>query len=161
VKLIPCSQISFSLVEVTLALGVAAICLVSIFTLLPAGLRTHQNAIEEAASADVLGEVIADLRATSVTTPRGRQTVSPQCGITIPANPVSAAVTSTLYFTSEGRVSPTANANSRYLLTIVFVPNGTGSRRATLADLKMTWPATAAPNNANGSVEMFAALDRN
>ena len=159
-KRIP-SEAGFSLVEIALALGVAAICLVSIFTLLPTGLRTNQNAKEEAASADIVGEVIADLRATPVTRPLGGPTVSPQFNISVPSNPVSAATTSALYFTSEGRFSPRTNANSRYRLTITFLPNGPGSRRATLANLKMTWPAAAAPNNASGLVEMFVALDRN
>ena len=160
-KPISSRQAGFSLIEVTLALGVAAICLVSIFTLLPIGLRINQNAIEEAASADMMGAVIADLRATPVTTPRGAATISPQFAINVPSNPVGVATTSTRYFTSEGQFSPTANANSRYRLTITFIPNGPGSRIATLTDLKMTWPAAAAPNNAAGSVEMFVALDRN
>ncbi len=154
-------QASFSLVEVTLALGVAAVCLISIFGLLPIGLRTNQNATEQTASADLLGAVSADLRATPVTMPRGGATTSQQFAIRIPANPVSAATTSTLYFTSEGQFSPTLNPNSRYLLTITFVMNGTGARSATLADLKMTWPAAAAATNVAGSVETLVALDRN
>lgn len=157
----PTTQHGFSLVEVTLALGVAAVCLVSIFSLLPIGLRTNQNATEQTASADIMGAVIADLRATPVTSPRGGARTSPQFSISIPANPVGAATTSTLYFTSEGTFAPSANTNSRYLLTITFLPNGTGPRSATWADLRMTWPAAATPVNAIGSAEMFVALDRN
>lgn len=149
----------FSLVEVTLALGVASICLIAIFGLLPAGLQTSQDAIQQAASADILGNVIADLQATPVTTPVGGTIASPQFAIEIPANPVSGATTSTLFFTGEGQFTTSANSESRYRLTITFLPNA-GSRAATLAHLKMTWPAAASPVNAS-SAEMFLALDRN
>lgn len=150
----------FSLVEVTLALGVAAVCLVTIFALLPIGLHTNQNATQQVASADLMGAVIADLRATPVTTPRGSATTSPQFAIAIPANPVTAVTASTLFFDSEGQFSTSANSNSRYRFTISFVPNG-GSRAATVVDLKMTWPAAASVTNAAGSSEMFLGLDRN
>ncbi len=149
----------FSLVEVTLALGVASICLIAIFGLLPAGLQTSQDAIQQAASADILGNVIADLQATPVTTPPGGTIASPQFAIEIPANPVSGATTSTLFFTGEGQFTTSVNSESRYRLTITFLPNA-GSRAATLAHLKMTWPAAASPVNAS-SAEMFLALDRN
>jgi uncharacterized protein (TIGR02598 family) len=150
----------FSLVEVTLALGVAAVCLVTIFALLPVGLQTNQNATEQVASADIMGSVIADLRATPVTIPRGNATVSSLFAISIPANPVTAATTSTLYFDTAGTVSVSPNANSRFRLTITFQPN-VGSRSATLVDLKMTWPAAASLTNAAGTNEMFAGLNRN
>jgi Tfp pilus assembly protein PilV len=150
----------FSLVEVTLALGVASICLIAIFGLLPVGLQTNQDAIQQIASADILGHIIADLKATPVTTPRGGSTASPQFAINIPANPVSAPTISTLFFSAEGEFSTSANLESRYRLTITFLPN-TGSRSATLAHLKMTWPAAASPVHAASSAEMFLALERN
>ena len=149
----------FSLVEVTLALGVASVCLIAIFGLLPVGLQTNQDAIRQVASADILGAVITDLRATPATTPRGEATVSRQFAINIPTNPVSEAITSTLFFTGEGQPSASVNSESRYRLTITFLPNA-GSRAATLAHLTMTWPAPASPVNAS-SAEMFLALDRN
>ena len=46
-------------------------------------------------------------------------------------------------------------------MTVTFVSNGGGAKTATLADLKVTWPAGAAAVNAQGSAEMFAAFDRN
>ena len=67
----PVDRCGFSLVEVTLALGVASVCLIAIFGLLPVGLRTNQDAIQQVAAADILGAVMTDLRATPVSTPRG------------------------------------------------------------------------------------------
>jgi uncharacterized protein (TIGR02598 family) len=152
--------LGFSLVEVTLAVGVAGICLLTIFALLPVGLHTSRAANEQVASLDIIGSVIADLRAAPVTTPPGAPTTSPKFAISVPSNPVVAAITTTLFFETEGKVSTTLAPQSRYQLTITFLPN-TGARSATLVDLKMTWPAAAAVTNPAGSSEMFVALNRN
>jgi len=149
----------FSLVEVTLALGVAAVSLLVIFSLLPIGLQTNQRSIEQTASADILSAVAADLRATPVTTPRGNATISPQFSINIPAS--GSTGMTTLFFNSAGQSTASQQSDSRYRLTITFVSNGGGSKTATFADLKATWPAGAAIADAQGSGEMFAAFDRN
>lgn len=151
----------FSLIEVTLAMGVASISLLAIFSLLPVGLQTSQRAIQQSASNDILAAVIADLRATPPTSPRGGSATSAQFSITIPGNPVSSPASTTLYFNSEGQLSPSLNAASRYRLTITFPSNGAGTKTATFVDLRMTWPAVASPTNALGSAETFIALDRN
>jgi uncharacterized protein (TIGR02598 family) len=152
---------AFSLVEITLALGVAAISLLAIFALLPVGVRTNQLAIEQAASTDILSAVAADLRATPVTAPRGSATASPRFAIEIPANPVAAATTTTLFFTAQGQFSANLKTDSRYRVVVTFLPNGTGARTATFVDLKGTWPAAASSSNAGGAAETFLALDRN
>ena len=152
---------AFSLVEVTLALGIAAVSLLAIFALLPVGVKTNQIAIEQGASTDVLSAVAADLRATPVTIPRGGAATSPRFRIAIPANPVSAKTTTTLYFTSEGEAATTLARTSRYLVSITFLPNGAGLRSATFAHLNASWPAAAAATNAEGTAEVFVALDRN
>lgn len=148
---------AFSLVEVTLALGVAAVSLLAIFALLPVGVKTNQVAIEQSTSTDVLSGVAADLRAT----PRGSTATSPRFRVPIPANPVGANTTTTLYFTSEGEFAITPAPASRYRVSITFFPNGAGARAATFAHLTATWPAAAAPANAEGAAELFVALDRN
>jgi len=152
-------QGAFSLVEVTLALGVAAVSMLVIFSLLPIGLQTNQRSIEQTASADILSAVAADLRATPVTTPRGNPATSIQFGISIPA--AGSAGTTTLFFNSAGQFASSQQSDSRYRATITFVSNGGGPKTATFADLQVTWPAGAAITNAQGSAEMFAAFDRN
>ncbi len=151
---------AFTLVEVTLALGMAAISLIAIFALLPVGLQTSYSAAEQTASNDILVTVIADLRATAPTSPPGNDATSAQFGINIPGNSGGAGSTVALYFDSQGRVLPSPDG-SRYRLTVTFLPNRGGPRTATFADLKMTWPAVAEPANALGSAETFIALDRN
>ncbi len=160
-NLAPSRAKSFSLVEVTLALGVAAVSLLAIFALLPVGVKTNQLAIEQTASTNVLSVITADLRATPVTTSRGGATTSPRFGIGIPANPVGANITTTLYFTTEGQFSTTLTPASRYCLSITFLANGARARTATFVRLSATWPASAAITNAEEIAEWFVALDRN
>jgi len=147
------------LVEVTLALGVAAVSLIVIFSLLPVGLQTNQRSIEQTASADILSAVAADLRATPVTSPRGNAATSTQFGINIPA--AGGTGTTTLFFNSAGQSNSSQQSDSRYRVTVSFVSSGGGVKTATWADLKVTWPAGAAITNTQGTAEMFAAFDRN
>ena len=132
----------------TVALGVTAFCLVAVFGLLPVGLKANQNSISQTAAASILSAVIADMRAT----PKSASS-SVQFGITF-------GTETTLYFDNEGKLSSSLGPNSRYQLKIRFPSNGSGTTAATFADLKVTWPAAAAPENALGSSEVFAAFDR-
>src|SRR5438105_10649375 len=100
------SSFAFSLVEVTLALGVAAVALIAIFGLLVTGTQTNHTAVEQSASSDILTAVAADLRAT----PKGTSP-STQFQIAFPANGNTAA-TSTLYFNSLGKASTSPVADS-------------------------------------------------
>jgi len=143
----------FSLVEVTLALGVAAISLVAIFSFLPVGLQTNRNAIDQSASADVLGAVISDIRATPKTTYQ-----SNNFKINIPADPTSALAAQTLYFDLSGGWLPSVTG-ARYVLTVTFLANSAGSKAASFADVKVIWPAP--PATTMGSSETFAAFARN
>ena len=139
---------SFSLVEVTLALGLASFCLIAIFSLLPVGVKTSQTSISQTAAATILSSVIADMRAT----PKSASS-STQFGISFGSQ-------KTLYFDNESKCSLTRTPNSRYQLTVTFPANSAGTTAAVFADLKVTWPAAATPANAAGVSEIFAAFDR-
>jgi uncharacterized protein (TIGR02598 family) len=166
---------AFSLIEVALALGVAAFCLIAIFGLLPVGLNSNRMSIEQTAANGIISAVAADLRATPVTVPRGQVATSQQFQIPIPANPVSSPVPKTLYFSADNQCASSLNGTNkadgtswspslqtRYRLTITFLKNG-GAKSATFADLKVSWPAPVDPSARvpAGSVDMFLALDRN
>jgi len=142
-------QAAFSLVEVTLALGVAAFCLLAVFGLMPVGVQTNRNATSQTAAANIMAAVVADLRAT----PKAN-TTSSKFGITF------LAIT-TLYFDGSGQFATLADANSRYQLNVTWNVAGACSATLPCADLKVTWPAAATPANATGSAETFAAFDRN
>jgi len=147
------NRFGFSLVEVTLALGIAAFCLISVSGLLTTGLQTKRTATSQTAATGVLAAVISDLRATLKTSP-----TSSQFGITF-------GTQKTLFFDSGGRAADSMVPGSptpfepRYRLTVSF-PASTG---ATYATLKVTWPAAVDPATATpaGSTELFAAFDRN
>jgi uncharacterized protein (TIGR02598 family) len=139
------SKSGYSLAEVTLALGIAAFCLVAVFGLIPVGVQTSRNATSQTAATNILTAVVADLRATPNTI-----NTSSQFTITFGTN-------KTLYFDGSGQFSTSLNANSRYQLNVTW----SGSSGLRYADVKVTWPAAATSADANGSAEMFAAFDRN
>src|SRR5690349_6168772 len=135
---------AFSLVELTLALGIAAFSLIAVFSLIPVGIQTNRNATSQSAATNIIASVIADMRATTSST-------SPQYGITF-------GTAKTLYFDAAGQFTTALTANSRYQASITFPASPAG---LSYADVNITWPAAAAPANASGSAEMFAAFDRN
>jgi type II secretory pathway pseudopilin PulG len=152
----------FSLVEVTLALGVAAFCLIAVFGLMPVGVQTNRNATSQTAATSIMSAVVADLRAT----PRTNNTSS-QFSINIPSDPTSppnpppCSGTRTLYLNSEGQIV-TIDARYRVVVTFLRNPVATPTTGAVFAKLKITWPAVADPCavTPSGSAEMFVALDR-
>jgi uncharacterized protein (TIGR02598 family) len=160
------SSSAFSLVEVTVAIGIAAFSLIAIFGLLPVALTSNQAAIEQTAANEILSKVITDLRATSPTSPAGGAAQSRQYGISIPAGGAGAGVVQTKYFDSD-RNLVTSMADARYRMTIKFLaaPTGGGARAASCASVNVTWPAPVDPNAAGvrpaGASSSFVALNRN
>lgn len=141
------NRASFSLVEVTLAIGIAAFCLIAVFGLMPVGVQTNRNSTSQTAATNILAAVVADLRATPKSNP-----TSSQFGIQF-------GQAKDLYFDSTGSFIPDMpNANSRYHLNITFPASPAG---LSYADVKVIWPAAASVASASGLVEMFAAFDRN
>ena len=152
---------AFSLVEVTLALGVAAFCMIAVFGLLPVGVQTNQRATSQTSATSIMANVIADLRATP----------NPPSLNTSVQYQIRFGNSKTLYFDSSGRCSTdlagtikpdsfswSPPIQTRYQLNVTF-PWTSGLTYG--ADLKVTWPAAATVTNARGSTEMFAAFDRN
>src|SRR6516225_7614002 len=118
-----CGEAGFSLVEVTLALGIAAFCLIALFGLLPVGVQTNRNATSQTAATNILADVVADIRATARAT--ASATPSQLYGIAIPAAGAT-ATPQILYLDGAGRsaatiapVSPTP-FQPRYVLSVTF-----------------------------------------
>jgi len=179
---------AFSLVELTLALGVAAFCLIGVFGLMPLGVQANRNATSQSLAANIMAAVVADLRAASkpydnsTTYLAGAQVVSgSDCYVAIapsttghpPPNPtywgagsacprfgISFGTNAILYFDGSGQFTTSLDANSRYQLSATWY-NDSVSTGLKYADLKVTWPASADPSTPSGSAEMFAAFDRN
>ena len=138
---------AFSLIEVTLALGVAAFCLLAVFGLMPVSMQTNRNATSQTAATSIIAGVVADLRATPTANP-----TSSQFGITFGTN-------ATLYFDGAGQSS--TSPTRKFPLSTEYNVEWLLRAHCRYADFKVTWPATATAANATGSTEMFAAFDRN
>ena len=178
---------AFTLIEVTLALGVAGFCLLTLFGLLPIGLTSNQTSLEQTMAGNMAAAIVADLRCAQPAV-SGTST-SPRFDIPIPAPPGTGATQTsgaTIYLTAAGIASGTVSASgtnaSRYRATIAFsypssgqYPTTVGSRTATSVRVLVTWPALADstpgnwalggspswPSNYTGSCEMDTTLDRN
>jgi len=140
---------AFSLIELTVTIGIAAFCLIAVFGLMPVGVRTNRNATSQTAATNIMAAVVSDLRATSKA-----NNTSSQFTITF-------GTPATLYFDGSGQFTTTPGANSRYQLDLTW----SGSTGLRYADLKVTWPPNVAQISPrpvpNGSTEMFVAFDRN
>ena len=172
------SRAAFSLVEVTLALGVAAFCLVSIFGLLPIGVSTNQASFEQTGAANVASTVAADLRAYSSASSTAKTTTYYQIPVPI-APPTAASGFTTFYVradgTRSGEVKQDANPTQapHYRVTLYFNAAGAGptsnpgNPNAVSTRMLITWPALAdgkansAPSKFSGSFESFVGLNAN
>ena len=138
---------AFSLVELVIALGVAAFCLIAVFGLMPVGMQTNRNAAAQTAATNIISVIVADLR----TTPAAA-TTSPQFAITFGTD-------KTLYFDASGQSSTSLTPDSRYQLNVTWNSAPTGLNYAVL---RVTWPASVDPatTTPSGSVQIFTAFDR-
>ncbi len=153
---------AFTLVEVTLALGIAVFCLVSVFGLLNVGIATNSASFEQTAATSILSSVVSDLRTAPNTFPKGSAAANTIVyKLTVPAcvgSGASPAVSSlpAVYLDAGGQ--PVASATqARYRLDTWMKP-GVG-RGATLARVVVSWPPQAVIPA--GTVETLVALDRN
>jgi uncharacterized protein (TIGR02598 family) len=167
------NQRAFSLVEVTIALGIMAFCMVAIFGLLPTGYSSNQAAIEQTTAATIASALISDIRqAPQTVTGSGAEPQSPRFLISVPVQTGTSIITEThtLFLTQDGAVAD-ANAattsaqdkdadpaqNPRFRATMVFTVPALGpapsnaatgqtsaaNHAATMLRLLITWPALA------------------
>ena len=160
-----CQSDGFSLVELTLAMGVAAFCLLGILALFPTSLATNQLTIQQTADTSLARAIAADLRATPNTSAN-----SPRYGITIPS---TGNATHTIFLQDDGSAGTqdadaVVSQSPKYRATITFAaPTNSAQKTATGVTILLTWPALAdpvaasAPSKYTGAYEVFTALNRN
>ncbi len=148
----------FSLVEVALALGIAAFCLIAVFGLLPVGISSTAVATQQTVATSLLASVASDLRALSKQTTTSERF---KIDVTTPG-------LKSIFMSEDGRTSPSASADFRYRLTCnVLTPPATAPKSATAISIRLTWPALSdpqpgtPPKNYAGLVESYVALNRN
>jgi type II secretory pathway pseudopilin PulG len=159
---------AFSLVELTLALGIAAFCMIAVFGLVPVGVQTNRNATSQTAATNILSSVVSDIRAS----PKGG--VSPFLTAKYKIRRAKGGQT-TVCFDGQGQPDGAGRignvsclaGNWRYRLYIkIYPPTALPSNFipycANYAVLKLVWPAAADPLSTtvtpSGSVEMVTTF---
>jgi uncharacterized protein (TIGR02598 family) len=137
---------AFSLIEVTLAIGVASFSLISILALLPVGLNSAQSATMQTGAMNVIAAVAADIRITSP-----GATASPRFAI----NP---ATTKTLYFSQAGTLTHAGQPIYKVAIQNVQPSPATPAVSGTMDHITVTWPALAPASSATGSVDVMVSL---
>src|SRR6266566_4706877 len=119
---------AFSLVEITLAMGVAAFCLLAVLGLLPVALKTQQASIQQTTASQVLSNFAADLRA-SVRYPPGLQNQLNDQQRALRGHWALVGTPDTIYYTNEGwqtggltPATPPTDAVFRLTLTYLRPP---------------------------------------
>jgi uncharacterized protein (TIGR02598 family) len=151
---------AFSLVEVTLALGVAAFCLITVFGLIPVGLKTQQTSIQQTIANNITSEIIGDLRAAY----NGPGSNSSQFGIELkklPPGQQQKYSPNPVYFALDG-TQQNGSAGAVFKTTITyFSATDITDATLTLADITTSWPAVQSDlTKVAGSVETVAVIDR-
>jgi uncharacterized protein (TIGR02598 family) len=134
----------FSLIEVTIALGIAAFCLITVFALLPIGINTNQNSFEQTTAA-IATAIAADLHGTPVV---GSKTARFQLNIPKAGQSIASGTGQTIYFTQDGApwlgqnqgtdpvatqtINPTGNPLPKYRATILMQVADTTSQNPTV-----------------------------
>jgi type II secretory pathway component PulJ len=164
---------AFSLAEVTLALGVAALAFIAVLGMMPVGLKTQQASVNQTKANAVMSQAINFLRA-DVRLPPGQ--ASKACDSAAPGQTcdwsklhghwLNVSIPDTLFFTNDGTQNgygsgsaPAAPANAvfRATITYLFPPTATTS----IAKITVSWPAAQSDlTKVAGSIDMFAAVNR-
>jgi len=153
---------AFSLVDVTLAMGIAAFCLITVFALLPVTLKTQQAGIQQTTANTICSQIVADLSA-DMRLPPGQMSKQ----FNLHGHWAAQGTPDILYFAKDGTFIPnstnqsTAPPDSVFRATVTYLqpPVETTS----LADITVSWPAQVDPLAGGvpvGKVETFAAINR-
>jgi uncharacterized protein (TIGR02598 family) len=153
---------AFSLVEVTLALGVAAIALLAILGALPASLKTQQASIQQTTANSIISQIFSDLRA-DLRLPPGLASHETDGGFQPPLHGhwLHMEHPDTLFFTQEGKPVNNGGDVAVFRATISYNTLGpTGN--TSLASITVSWPAQVDPSTGvpAGSVTSLVAVNR-
>jgi type II secretory pathway pseudopilin PulG len=140
---------AFSLVEVVLALGVATFAILVIVALLPVGIKSTKDSLDETGAVNVLSQVIADRQATP---PASTSMLYGLPALTSTTTPVT-----NFFGILPNNQSSGANlSRAHYRVDVIVMPPEAGLDPYE-AYLKVSWPALANSTNA-GSVETVATF---
>ena len=124
-------QDAFSLVEITMALGIVAFAVVVLMGLLPAGLSASREGASEELATEILTAAAADIRNTAP-----GETSSPLYGI--PLNPPA-----DLFFSTPGLRVSDGSSNSDFRVSLLS--RTSANPALNILHLTVTWPPQAVP----------------
>ncbi len=146
---------AFSLVEVTLALGICSFCLIALIGLLPSGLSATADANRETTALSVASAILADLQSTGLV----EDPDDPEAPYVMPPNSAlygvpCAAETQGMGFLSAGSDEwEIDNTAGQYWVTVQTAKGDSG---AYTFNVKVSWPGAAKGNTGTrGAVSVF------
>jgi len=123
----------FSLVEVILALGIAAFALVAIVALLPIGLKSAGDSSDENRAINLLNAIVASRHATPYEEASVVYRLPALTGVSVPV--------SGTFGVSEDDVVTTDLENARYRVDYRILPPASGGGDPYIVRLRVAWPA--------------------
>ena len=157
---------AFSLVEITLAIGVGAFCLIAVLGMLPVALKTQQASASQTKANAIISQIIDSLRA-DVRLPPGQASKAEGEWSNLHGHWAAVAVPDNMFFTIDadqtGSVTqgspPAAPPAAVYRATITYLAPPTVT--TSIAKITVSWPAAQSDlTKVAGSVSMFAAVNR-
>jgi uncharacterized protein (TIGR02598 family) len=145
----PTGTQAFSLVEVTLALGIISFGLIAIMGLVPKGLGIVKESADEAAALNILSAVSSDLQCV------GSNTTDSAC-YEIPVDSVNSGKK---YFDGDGNWLRDGAVSSDAVYVLSWTIQARSLKGPPSASLSIAWPAEA--TQPLGSVDCVLVLPRN
>ena len=156
---------AFSLVEVALALGVAAFCFIAVLGMLPVGLKTQQGSVSQTKANAIMAQITDFLRA-DVRLPPGQASQVQGNWSSLHGHWATVAQPDTLFFTNDAQLisvaqgsAPPAPAGAVFRATLTYMKQP--SVTTSLAQITVSWPAAQSDSTkVAGSIDMLAAVNR-
>ena len=143
---LPCDfSRGFSLVEVVLSLGIAAFALIAIFGLLPVGLTSNRDSIDQSAASQLAVLLDEDLRSTK------SGALTPVFQIPVPPPPILTQTASAPLYFQDGAEKTASPTESAFRVVCLFGP--ASGHEAIPVTISITWPASVPAETARGRFE--------
>jgi type II secretory pathway pseudopilin PulG len=133
------SRGAFSLVEVVLALGIVSFAVLLILGLLPIGLQSTRDSLDETEALNVISQIVADREATPATES------SKIYGLPPLTSEPSAPVTTVFGIADSNSMTSSSLSVSRYRVQSVLIIPSPGRLDPYVDHLTVTWPPNGGP----------------
>jgi uncharacterized protein (TIGR02598 family) len=159
----------FSLVEVAMALAIAAFCLLTLMGLLSLGVHNYQQSGSRTTMVNLSTAVVQDLQAAPANSTANSLSPRFQFNVAFPGSGTATPTPQTAFVDANG-VGMNGNAlgsTTVYRISVAFFPPAAGLNSATTARVIVSYPAQADPTagawptNYTSMFETMVSLNRN